>query len=183
MRRSALNLPQKVVAIHDALQAGRIPHAFGGALALAYYAEPRATIDVDVNVFVPPRDHPAVAAALEPLGVVAGDGTQVLRDGQDRWVWEETYVDLFFSNAEIHDAMAEAVRLVPFGETRIPILAPEHLIACKVAFDRPKDWLDIEQVALLTHDLDRAEVLRWVDVLTGPADPRRARLEKLMPTG
>ena len=30
--------------------------------------------------------------------------------------------------------------------TTIPILAPEHLAVCKAMFDRPKDWLDIEQM-------------------------------------
>jgi len=43
------SLPEKVVAIDSALTG--LPHAFGGALALAYYAEPRATVDIDVNVF------------------------------------------------------------------------------------------------------------------------------------
>jgi hypothetical protein len=45
------SLPEKIVAIDEAL--AEIPHAFGGALALAYYAEPRATVDIDINVFIP----------------------------------------------------------------------------------------------------------------------------------
>lgn len=48
---------------------------FGGALALAYYAEPRMTVDVDVNVFVPPREHATVMGALLPLGVEIRNGT------------------------------------------------------------------------------------------------------------
>ena len=40
-----------MLAIDAAL--AKIPHAFGGALALAYYAEPRATIDIDLNLFIP----------------------------------------------------------------------------------------------------------------------------------
>jgi hypothetical protein len=50
------SLPEKVVAIDRALD--DVPHAFGGALALAYYAEPRATVDIDLNVFVPVADAP-----------------------------------------------------------------------------------------------------------------------------
>ena len=44
---------EKIVAIERALVDAAIPHAFGGANALAYYATPRATADIDLNVFVP----------------------------------------------------------------------------------------------------------------------------------
>ena len=63
------SLSDKVEAIHRALSQAKIPHAFGGALALAYYTEPRATIDIDINVFVTPSEGGAVQAALAPLGV------------------------------------------------------------------------------------------------------------------
>jgi len=46
-----LSLPDKILAVDRAFE--RVPHAFGGAISLAYHAEPRATIDIDVNVFVP----------------------------------------------------------------------------------------------------------------------------------
>ncbi|MDQ3729297.1 MAG: hypothetical protein M3355_06870 [Actinomycetota bacterium] len=185
MTGSDLSLPEKVLALDAALDGGRIRHAFGGALALAYYAEPRATIDVDVNVFVPPERHADVASALEPLGVcppIEADA-RVMRDGQDRWMWDSTPVDLFFSNDPIHDAMEASVRTVPFGDQRIPILSPEHLLLCKVAFDRPKDWLDIEQMALLAGHLDRGEIDEWMDRLIDARDPRRARLEELLGSG
>lgn len=172
-------LPDKVTAIDRALAAARIPHAFGGALALAYYAEPRATIDVDVNVFVSPERHEDVAAALEPLGVSPADTATLLRDGQARWWWDETPIDLFFAYDPIHEAMAAGVRSVPFGDERIPILAPEHLIACKAVFDRPKDWLDIEQMLLLAEGLDPAAAREWIERVTGPGDPRLERFDEL----
>ena len=55
-------LAAKLVALHDALDEAAIPHAVGGAIALGYYAEPRATIDVDINVFVPVTEHAVVCA-------------------------------------------------------------------------------------------------------------------------
>ena len=178
---AAPSLPEKILAIHEALTDARIPHAFGGALALAYYAEPRATVDVDVNVFVEPSEAARVETALRPLGVEpAADRAALERDGQTRWRWGVTPVDLFFKNHPIHDAMQEGVRRVPFGETRIPILGPEHLMLCKVAFDRPKDWLDIEQIVLLNPEVDRSELNRWLPRIVPDADPRRDRLEALL---
>ncbi|MBL8680775.1 MAG: hypothetical protein JNK05_16470 [Myxococcales bacterium] len=40
------------LAIGAALDRSAVPYALGGALALSYWAVPRATADVDVNVFV-----------------------------------------------------------------------------------------------------------------------------------
>lgn len=175
------SLPDKVVAIHEGLRGARIGHAFGGALALAYYAEPRATIDIDLNVFVAPDRHGAVHAALLPLGVADEvDAAALARDGQCRWWWGRTPIDLFFAYDELHDAMRREARKVPFGETAIPILSPEHLTVCKAVFDRPKDWLDIEQILVCEADLDVAEVERWLTRAVGPDDRRAERFGELV---
>ncbi len=85
-------LPDKVVAIDEALQDAKLPHAIGGALALAYYAEPRATIDIDLNIFVPTDRWQEVVGTLEELGVDAGklDPAALQRDGQCRLRWGTT---------------------------------------------------------------------------------------------
>ncbi|MEX2193778.1 MAG: hypothetical protein WD844_00700 [Thermoleophilaceae bacterium] len=175
------SLPEKVLAIHDGLGEARIAHALGGALALAYYAEPRATIDVDVNVFTPPEEHAAVLSALSPLGVEdRGVGSEAIeRDGQCRWWWGRNPIDVFFAYDAFHDAMREAVILVPFGEDRIPILSAEHLVVCKAVFDRAKDWLDIEQVLAVEEDLDRTEVEGWLTRVLTPQDHRVERFREL----
>jgi hypothetical protein len=174
------SLPDKVVAIHERLTEARVRHAFGGALALAYYAEPRATIDVDINVFAPPAEHVAVHAALAPLGIdVPEDDATIERDGQCRWRWGRTPIDLFFAYDEIHDAMRRDARTVPFGERTIVVLAPEHLVVCKAAFDRPKDWLDIEQVLVCADELDVGEIDGWLVRILGADDERRRRFAQL----
>jgi hypothetical protein len=174
-------LPDKVIAIHEALRTARIPHALGGALALAYYAEPRATIDIDLNVFVPSERWLEVIDALTPLGVDTGnlDSTALQRDGQCRLWWGDNPIDLFFAYDEIHDAMRKEARRVPFAETTLPILAPEHLAVCKAMFDRPKDWMDIEQMLIATDELDVGEVERWLERMVGAKDPRLQRLAEL----
>jgi hypothetical protein len=174
-------LDEKVVLLDRALRAASVPHAFGGALALAYYAEPRATRDVDVNVFVSADAARAVVDAVAELGVRADRRRalpQIRRDGQTRLLWDANPVDLFFAYDPFHDACRTGVRTVPFGDVDIPILGPEHLVVCKVVFDRRKDWLDIEQVLfLLAGELDLAEVRRWVRAIVGVDDARAARFE------
>lgn len=173
-------LPQKIVAIHERLSAAKVPHAIGGALALAYYAEPRATADIDVNVFVSTDRWPGVRDALAPLGVdVELDPAALERDGQVRLWWGRNAVDLFFSYDEFHQKMRRDARRVPFAETTIPILSPEHLALCKAMFDRSKDWLDIEQILVATDPLDLAEIESWLERMTGPDDPRLAKLAEI----
>ncbi len=150
---------------------------------MAYYAEPRATIDIDLNLFVSAEEHEGVAAALEPLGVDAQtDQNRLERDGQCRIWWGRTPLDLFYDYDQLHTEMAEATRLVPFGEDRIPILAPEHLIVCKAAFDRTKDWIDIEQMVALVDGLDVAAVETDLARILGPGDQRLRRFQELAQT-
>jgi hypothetical protein len=171
------SLPKKVVAIHRAFADAKVPHAIGGALALAYYAEPRATIDVDVNVFVATDAWPRVSGALGRVGVdVATDESALQRDGQVRLWWDRNPVDVFFAYDPFHDEMKAAVRRVPFAGTTMPILSPEHLAVCKAMLDRPKDWLDLEAMLVVTDPLDVGSIETWLRRMAG-ADDRR--LEKL----
>jgi Nucleotidyl transferase AbiEii toxin, Type IV TA system len=176
-----LSLAQRILALDAALE--QIPHAFGGALALAYYAEPRATVDIDLNLFVTPDRFPEVAASLVALGIEADDpavGEIVRRDGQVRVMWDERPVDLFFAYDAFHHAAARAIRTVPFAESSIPILAPEHLVVCKAVFSRPQDWVDIDAIVSTGTVMDAAEVLRWVGRIAGDADPRYERVAALL---
>lgn len=174
------SLPDKVTAIHQALGAAKVPHAIGGALALAYYAEPRATIDVDINVFVHTDRWPDVCNALAPLGIdVEIDQEELERDGQVRLWWDRNPVDLFFSYDPFHDEMRRSARKVPFNEGTISILSPEHLAICKAMFDRPKDWLDIEQMLVATSPFDLAEVKEWLTRMVGQDNPRMGRLREI----
>ena len=172
-------LPDKVVAIADVL-AG-VPHAFGGAIALAYWAEPRATIDIDVNVFVPPDRFAAVLEPLAALGVdTTGAAATIRADGQARVMWDRTPVDLFFAYDAFHQAAdANAVR-VPFADRTIRVLSAEHLTICKVVFDRPKDWVDIDAIITSGTPMSAAEVLRWVGRIAGDDDPRYERIATVL---
>lgn len=174
------SLSQKVLLIEAALQAARIPHAFGGAIALAYYATPRATIDIDVNVFVESDRAADVLSALGRLGAeepTESESVRLRRDGQARVRWGSTPIDLFFSYDAFHDACMERRRAFPFGEgDTIHVLAPEDLVVFKAIFDRDKDWRDIaELVYAMADELDRDWIERWLLRIVGREDERFSR--------
>jgi hypothetical protein len=175
------SLPEKVIAIHETLDELRIPHALGGALALAYYADPRATIDIDINVFLPANQGVRMVDELGTLGIDSEslDKTALERDGQCRLWWGDNAVDLFFAYDPFHEEMRKQSRRAPFAGMMIPILAPEHLAVCKAVFDRRKDWMDIEQMLIAADDLDVPAIESWLERMVGEDDPRLERLREL----
>jgi len=173
-------LPRKIVAVHRALDAAGLAHAFGGALALAWCTErARGTIDIDVNVFAPASRAAEVVAAL-PRGVdtTPAQLDALARDGQVRLFWDTTPVDLFLDTTEFHEQAAVRARWEDFGGEQLPFLACSDLAVFKAFFDRTKDWADLEEmVAVGTLDVDR--VLGVLVRYLGPDDHRVARLAAL----
>lgn len=138
-------LVERVVAIADSLDAGEIPWALGGALALAYATqEPRGTRDIDVNVFVKADRAEEVFAAM-PSGVRHSllDVTASAQDDQVRLWWDDTPIDVFFAADAFHAEIDRRCRLVPFAGRSVRVLCAEDLAVFKAMFDRPKDWVDI----------------------------------------
>jgi hypothetical protein len=177
-------LTEKVLAVDRALADAGIGHAIGGAIAVAYYGEPRVTIDIDANVFVSADRLPEIGRALRPLGVdLAHDERELAEDRQVRLRWDSNPVHLFFSHDALHEAMPVAVRLVPFAGGTIPIVSPEHLVIRKAMLDRPKDWLDIEAILAAQTPLDPEEIRAWIERLAGPRNPRLAKFVELLGTG
>ncbi len=172
-----MTLAERLVALHEALRDADVPHAFGGAIALAYWTlEPRGTRDLDVNVFVPAEQSRGVLDRM-PAGVlVPADAAEVIaRDGQVRLWWDDTPLDLFFDYAPIHDAAARNARSVPFAGTTIRVLGPVELIVFKAMFDRTKDWADIEAIfAADGASLDAVRVA--LRPMLDDDDPRWTRL-------
>jgi hypothetical protein len=178
-------LVQKIVSLHEMLDSAGIPHQFGGAIALSWYRNPRATTDIDVNVTLPPEAAGPVFDMLSLLGVTVTPENRaaIALDGQARLDWDGSYLDVFFATIELHMEMAARARLVRFGPVDIPILAPEDLIICKAVFDRPKDWLDIEEMLRWGTKVDAATILSWVGDILGPEARQYARLAELLSSG
>jgi hypothetical protein len=177
-------LDEKVALLARTLAEAGVPHAFGGAIALAYYATPRGTRDVDINVFLPTSAFDRVLAALLRIGVEPPTPHMrrtLERDEQVRLDWDGTPLDLFFSYNELHDACLERQRKVPFGGERLTILSPEDLAIFKVLFARDKDWRDLREMLFAQGpDLDTSIVIDWLLRILAADDERLARFRALV---
>ena len=174
-----MTLPEKLVALHDALASAEIPHAFGGAIALAYWTlDPRGTTDIDLNIFAPSVECDRALSVL-PAGVAQTAGTRkaIVKDGQVRLWWGETPVDLFFDYVPIHADAARNAQVVPFAGRAIPILGPVELAVFKAMFDRTKDWADIEGM-LVAGRVSPAAIGARLRLMLDGDDHRLARLRE-----
>jgi hypothetical protein len=163
----------KILEVDQSLESAGVDHAFGGAICLGYHTEsPRATVDIDVNISTDPQHARAVLKAL-PAGVHwdAADVRQITRDGQARVFWDQTPIDVFFPQHELHSALRARVERVPFGGATIPILSATDLSIFKAMFDRPKDWVDIGEM-LAYGGVDVAAVRSWLARVVGAKDRR-----------
>ena len=175
-----MDLVEKILALHHALAAANIPHAFGGALALAWCtSSARGTIDIDMNVFAG-RD--AIRRVLQclPQGVTWSD-TDVQRlevDLQHRVWWESTPIDLFFNSTDFHEQLLSRIRPERFAGHSLPFLCCRDIAVFKVFFDRTKDWADLEAMRDAgTLDIDF--VAGIISHYLGADDPRLGRLRSL----
>ena len=173
-------LAEKVVALHRALDGADLPHAFGGALALAWCTQqPRGTADIDVNVFVRKAAVGKVRAAL-PAAVAwtAADTRQLKRDGQTRLYWDTTPVDLFLNTTDFHEAAVARVSVEPFAGEMVPFLSCFDLAVFKAFFDRRRDWADLEDM-ITAGTLDVDAVLGALTTYLGADDDRLTKLRQL----
>jgi hypothetical protein len=170
-------LVDKLFAVHDALKGESLPHAFGGAIALAYCVEePRGTRDLDVNIFCDAADAEKVLEALpEGVRIAPGDVERVKRDGQARLFWDGVPIDVFLNNIPLHEEVANAVVWVWMEGRKAPLLDCASLVLFKSFFDRTKDWADIEAVAITTPE-DIEIAANKLAELVGEDDPAYRRL-------
>jgi hypothetical protein len=170
----------RLLAMHDALSAAGLRHAFGGAIALGYCTHaPRVTSDLDVNVFVAPQRAGEVLDAL-PEGVArsAEELASAQTDGQVRLWWQDTPIDIFLNAHPFHQEVERGVRIVPFAGTVIPVVGCTTLAVFKSVISRTKDWTDIEEMLAL-GEMNLSDALAWIAQIVGAEDPAVARLRAL----
>ena len=179
-----MNLIGVALAVHERLDEAGIPHAFGGALALAYVADPRGTADLDCNAFVPVDGIASVLASLAPQGLVPErplDDWMPAAGLRLRSTDHPFPVDVFVSLDERYEEIRSRCTDQPLGPDRrlVPILSGDDLAVFKLSFGRAKDWVDLAAMAAaVTLDLDYIE--RQLIGLRGPSmHPRVARLRAI----
>jgi hypothetical protein len=178
------SLVDAVAALIDALEGAGFPYALGGAVAYSAWAEPRATRDVDVNLWLPLERIDEAFAALGRAGVAVNPAA-ARKEAGERGMFigrlGEYRVDVFVPSVPFYDeALRRRVR------TRVArrdtwVLSADTLAVFKMLFNRPKDIADVGRLLQIQKQrMDVAFVRHWLVEMLGADDERIGTWDRLV---
>jgi hypothetical protein len=177
------SLVDAVRALVEALERAGIDYALGGAVALSAWSEPRATTDVDINIWPAGDSLDPVLEALVDAGVAVDPGA-AKREAELRGMFvgrRGPYrIDVFVPSIPFYaDALATRRRVAVAG-TDGWVLSAESIAVFKMLFFRPKDLVDVARLLEVARDgLDRTAVRAAVVAVVGEDDVRVARWDEM----
>jgi hypothetical protein len=150
------NLEQALAQAAEYLDSAAIPYMLIGGLAMAAWAMPRATLDVDLTLWLPEDGFLPTVTALAKRYVprVADPGEFAVRT---RVLPVESSngarIDFLFAAFPFERAMIERAVRRSLGDVTIPVASLEDLVLLKLPSSRQKDAADVELI-LATHGAD-----------------------------
>jgi hypothetical protein len=155
-----------------------VDYAFGGAIALAFAGEPRATIDVDMTLFVDPPEPAACVDALDRIGCKLHRNSaldSLAEHGFCRVQFEGLQVDVFLPTIPFHQAARKRRLRVKLLDQDCYVYGPEAVTVLKMMFFREKDLVDVKQILRVQGSgLDRDWIREQLVQIFGVRDPRIA---------
>lgn len=178
------SLVATIVRLVDALERAGVTYALGGAVAYSAWGEPRATRDVDVNVWLPLDRLDVAFDALDAAGVTLARET-ARREAAERGMFVgragEYRIDVFVPSVPFYDeARRRRVRTRIAGRDTW-VLSPETLAVFKMLFYRPKDLADVGRLLEIQRGrFDPAFVRAALVEMLGAGDERIATWDRLV---
>ncbi len=168
----------------DALEAATIPYAIGGALALGVWGFPRATNDVDLNVFIAADQLSDVLAVFSDAGCEVDSQSATARAcerGDFQMTKQGIRIDVFVPSIPLYESTQRRIRRARLEGRPAWFLSAEDLATFKFLFFRTKDILDVERlVAFGGADFDLDYVRHWLVACVGEDDERVERWDRLV---
>jgi len=159
----------------DALEESRVAYAVMGGLAVRFYALPRPTQDVDLNLEVTPDDSVALLRLLDEAGF---DVPEAYAAGWSDRVAEMPIVkvkrflghrsidiDLFLTGSAFQRSLMTRRCEVEYEGRLVWLVSPEDLVLLKLAANRPRDRIDVQDLFFALGRLDDAYLDHWAECL------------------
>lgn len=153
-----------------------VDYAFGGAIALAFAGEPRATIDVDITLFVDPPEPVACVNVLHQIGCAFRRPAALESLGEHGYCrvdFAGMPLDVFLPTIPfLAEARHRRIRVRLSGQP-CSVYDPASLVVLKMMFYRKKDLADVQQILRVQGPaLDRVWVREQLVSIFGRHDPR-----------
>lgn len=176
--------PNLAALLAVALEAHGVSYAIGGALAYAFWGIPRATMDVDINVFVANDAVAPVFSALADVGI-AVEPVSACAAIEKRGMFEAhlgpVRVDVFLPSIPFSWEAERTRKRQRLEGHDVWVLSAEAIATFKLLFFRPKDILDLERLlAVQGTNLDRAYIRAHIVDMMGEQDARVLRWDELV---
>ncbi|MGH7826242.1 MAG: nucleotidyl transferase AbiEii/AbiGii toxin family protein [Candidatus Binatia bacterium] len=162
-----MTLAEGVVEVASFLGKERIPYAILGGIAVQHWGEPRATLDIDVVVLVPPeREDEFLNAVLKSFRPRLPDAVAFAKRNRILLISTsgDIPVDLSLGIPGYEEeALRRAVTVSFGGVSPVRVVSPEDLIIHKCVAGRARDIEDIERVLVRQKlKLDLQYVRKWL---------------------
>lgn len=170
------SLVEAVVAIVDELERSGLDYAIGGAMSYSAWAEPRATRDIDVNIWAAAGQLDDAFDALTRAGVQL-DRPQARKDAEHRGMFVghhgEYRVGVFLPSVPFYEVARRQRRKGRLANRDTWALSPETLAVFKLHFFRRKDLVDVRRLLEIQGDrMDRDLVRQSLAEMLGEGDER-----------
>lgn len=174
-------------SLEDWLASEDVPHVTIGGIAVSLLAEPRATQDIDLVVWL---DHEKWEGFIES-GKTFGFSPR-LSDALEfaertrvfllRHNTSQINIDISCGALPFEKEMIEGAQSVKVGELSIKVPTPEDLIITKGVANRAKDIFDIEAIIRLYPNLNESRIKKWMQEFAEVLDMPEllASIEKLL---
>lgn len=176
------SVPAVVERLLGVLETSGVPYAFGGAIALAAWSEPRATADVDVILWIDPNEIDRAIELVRRAGVEVDDiaaRTAAAQRGMFAGRIGATRVDVFVPSIPFYDEAARRRVRTTIADRPAWVHSAEVLAVFKMLFFRPKDLIDVERmIAVRGPSFDRGFVRASLVEMLGD-DPRIAKWDEI----
>lgn len=172
------------VLLAQSFDRNAVEYAIGGALAYSLWGIPRATIDIDVNVFTEPDELGRVFDALEALEIEV-NRPQARAASEQRGMFVVHLglfrVDIFTPSIAFCDEALRTRVQRAIDDATVWFLSAEAIAVFKFLFFRGKDIVDLERLlAVQRGRLDVAYVRRHLVEMMGEEDERVSRLDAML---
>ena len=157
-RQVSMNILEELKAITTKLDGEGVPYALCGGLAMAVYALPRATLDIDMMIEMDTLFR--VRRAMHDLGFTLSAAPMEFKGGSvqifrlckvDSESGEELILDLLIVTPETREAW-ESRQTTQWEEGEISVVSPSGLIALKALRGSGQDRDDIDYLRSISDE-------------------------------
>jgi len=179
-----LSVAEVAAQLAERLEGIGCDYAIGGAIALACWAEPRGTVDVDVSFYLPIKELGKSLAVLHAIGAEFSETNvreSLAEHGFCGVKFLERRLDVFLPIAAIYEAARPRRKKMSVGNRQVMVWDAETLCVFKMMFFRRKDMADVEAILhAQTENFDFSWVEQQLIEMYGNRDPRVSQWHELV---